>query len=89
MSAPAIRLAWARFEKKLDCVQVQSCIDQVDGHKRVDAVYKEMLAKARLLPKHVRKMAYRYMHFLMQCGSKEAVEEYLELDQSLNRDVST
>jgi len=65
----------------------QPCIDQVDGHQRVDSVYKEMLAKARLIPKHVREMAYRYMHFLMQCGSKEAVEEYLELDQSLNRYV--
>jgi pre-mRNA-processing factor 39 len=65
------------------------CTDQADGHKRVNAVYEEMLAKARLSPKHVKELAYRYMNFLMQCGSKDALDEYLELDQSLNRYVLT
>ena len=56
--------------------------------QRVRTVFEDIRTKSQLDPNLVKDLATKYFTFLKECGGKEAMKEFTQLDRAINGPAS-
>ena len=75
--------------KYLEFEVAQPSPDQAEAHSRIKAVHDLMRTKGRFPAETAKGLSHLYMNYLLDCGGKDAAEEYMQLDKDVNGYVSS
>ena len=76
---------WLDFELQ----QPTSETDEEARHEQIGKVFNDIRQYASLPPEMVRDLAAKYFTYLKERGGKEAMKEYMQLDQDINGPLSS
>lgn len=80
LDSQAFWVNWLEFELQ----QPTSETEEPARYERVRNVFKDIREKSRLPPELVKELAATYFAYLKERGGKEAMKEYMQLDQVIN-----
>lgn len=76
-------VSWLEFE-----MQQSAGEREEERLSRVRGVFEEIRAKSRLSPDLIRDLSIKYFAFLRDCGGKDAMKEFMQLDREINGSAS-
>ena len=85
LDARAFWVNWLDFELQ----QPTSEADEEARHQRIRKVFNDIRQYSRLPPELVKELSAKYFAYLKECGGKDAMKEYMQLDQELNGPLNT
>lgn len=85
LDSRAFWVNWLDFELQ----QPTSESDEEARHERIRKVFSDIRQSSRLPPDLTKELAATYLTYLKERGGKEAMKEYMQLDQAINGPAST
>lgn len=76
---PPFWVNWLKFELQQPC----SDADEPKQYKRIRAIF-DAVCQSRLPADVIQELAHRYFAYLRERGGKDAMEEYMRLDEEIN-----
>lgn len=77
-------VSWLEFEMDLPTSESE----ETRRSRNVKAVFTDIRTKSRLSPELVKGLATTYFGYLQECGGKDAMKEYMQLDREINGPAS-